>query len=526
MSTAAHAGSVGHLAFQASGTTELEADYVVVGSGSGGSAAAVVLARAGYRVIVVESGPWRDRNDYPHSMLGAMRDMMPDWGGTVAMGDSIMPIVQARGVGGGTVINSAIMVRTPGDVLHDWARDHGLGDVFTERAMGEAHDRVDADLAVAPTPTGPDYGRSNAGLLERLRGRGFEAHPTARNVHGCVGSGQCLQGCRQGAKRSTNLQWLPEVIERGGLVLSCAPVDRVILEGGRAVGVRGRFRHPQNRQRGGTFAVRAKRGVLLAASATQTPLLLHRSGVRSAALGRFWRSHPGAACVGVYPEPVDMHHGATQGTASVHFRGGIGPGATLQPGVGIKIESLALPLELVAGRTAGAGRGLVDKLTDARHQALWITAVRAEAEGSCKPGLFGQPNVRYKPTANDRAALLRGLRLLAELHFEHGATAVRPGIYGLPDNIGPDQLHLLETPPRDNRGITWVLSHLFGGAVLGSDPSRSVVGPDLHVRGARGLHVVCASALPTTLGVNPQHTIMAVAQITALRLANAGNPAP
>jgi choline dehydrogenase-like flavoprotein len=66
-----------------------------------------------------------------------------------------------------------------------------------------------------------------------------------------------------------------------------------------------------------------------------------------------------------------------------------------------------------------------------------------------------------------------------------------------------------------------VLSHLFGGCVLGDDPATSVVGPDLHVRGVRQLHVVDASAIPTTLGVNPQHTIMAMAMITALRLANA-----
>jgi choline dehydrogenase-like flavoprotein len=55
---------------------------------------------------------------------------------------------------------------------------------------------------------------------------------------------------------------------------------------------------------------------------------------------------------------------------------------------------------------------------------------------------------------------------------------------------------------------------------MGSDPPRSVVDPGLQVWGKRRLHVVDAAALPTTLGVNPQHTIMAVAAITAERLAN------
>lgn len=518
--SAVHRQSVGHLAFQEGGLFELDADWVVVGSGSGGSAAAVILARAGFRVAVLEAGPWRDPADTPHSMLGAMRDMMPDWGATVAVGDSIMPVVQAAVVGGGTVINSAIMVRTPGDVLRSWRDDHGLGATFDEQAMGEQHDAVDAELAVQATPLGAKFGANSQMLLDALQRRGLDGYPMERNVQDCRGSGLCLQGCKTGAKRSTNLSWLPEVIERGGLVVSCAPIDRVVVERGVATGVVGRFRHPTTRARGGQLRVQARRGVIVAASATQTPLLLHRSGVRLPALGGFWRAHPGAATIGVYDHDVNVHLGATQGTASVHFRGGIGEGGVRSPGTGIKIESLALPLELVAGRTSGAGRTLVDRLIDARRQAVWITAVRAEAVGSCKPGLFGQAAVSYRPTRGDLVALRRGTRLLAQLHFESGALRVRPGIYGLPFEIGPDQLHLLDDAPLDNRAWTWVLSHLFGGAVMGGDPATSVVGPDLQVRGVRSLHVACAAALPSTLGVNPQHTIMAVARILATRLAN------
>ncbi len=516
--------SYGHIAFQERGSVALEADYVVVGSGPGGSGAALVLARAGFEVCVVEAGPWRDPGDYPESMLGAMRDMMPDWGATVAVGDSIMPIVQAAVVGGGTVINSAIMVRTPDDVLADWRERHGLGDLFDERAMGLQHDAVDRELAVQRTPEGANFGSNNAMLLSALQRRQLGGKAILRNVVGCQGSSSCLQGCRAGAKQSANLGWLPEVIARGGTVISCARVDRVVFERGVAVGVRGRSRHPRTRVLGAAVDVRARRGVVIAASAVQTPLILQRSGIRLPALGRHWRVHPGAAVVGVYDHPVDMQRGATQGTASVHFRDGI----AIQDGRpiagtgenGIKIESLALPLELLAGRAAGAGQALIERLRDARHQAVWISAVRAEAEGTCRLGLFGQADVRYKPTQRDLRALRAGSHLLAALHFESGARLVRPGVVGLPAEIAPDQLPLLAEAPLDNRCWTWVLSHLFGGAVMGNDPQRSVVAPDLHVRGVRRLHVACAAALPTTLGVNPQHTILAVARILAERLAN------
>ena len=502
-----------HLAYREGAAITLEADYIVVGSGSGGSPAAVVLARAGYSVALLEAGPWRDADDYPATMLGVMRDLFPNWGATVAVGNSILPIVQAQLVGGGTVINSAIMVRTPGDVVAEWASDHGLGDVLNPENMGPALDQIETELHVADSleDTGAArFGGSNQRLLDGLRAEGLSAHPTRRNVRGCQGQSRCLQGCRLGAKQSSNIGWIPELLSLGGTVLSCAPVQRVQIVDGRAVGAQGRFRHPQTRRAGARFAVHARRGVLLAASATGTAPLLQRSGVRLPALGRFWRAHPGAGIIGVYPEIIDMYEGVTQGTASIHHRSEHG----------LKLESLALPLELVAGRTSGGGSQLTARLGDIRHQAMWISAVRAEAVGTVRQGRLGGVRVAYEPTRRDLERLRLGSALLARTHFAQGASRVRPGVVGLPFEIGPDEVHLLEQAPLHNRAWTWVLSHLFGGAVLGADPNTSVVAPDLHVRGVRGLHVVDASALPTTLGVNPQQTIMAVAWIIASRLAN------
>ena len=176
-----------HLAYRVGAPVELEADYVVVGTGSGGSTAALVLARAGYDVAMVEAGPWRGAEDYPETMLGVMRDVFPDWGANVAVGNSILPIVQGRMVGGGTVINSAIMVRTPGDVLQDWQREHGLGDLFPEHDIGRVQDIIEDELKVRDSAedAGEHFGRSSQMLLDALKGRGMEAHPMRRNVSGC-----------------------------------------------------------------------------------------------------------------------------------------------------------------------------------------------------------------------------------------------------------------------------------------------------------------------------------------------------
>jgi len=57
------------------------------------------------------------------------------------------------------------------------------------------------------------------------------------------------------------INFIPEVIRRGGVVMSSAPVRRILFDGSRAVGVMGRFRHPRTRERGADFCVRARKGV-------------------------------------------------------------------------------------------------------------------------------------------------------------------------------------------------------------------------------------------------------------------------
>ncbi len=76
---------------------------------------------------------------------------------------------------------------------------------------------------------------------------------------------------------------------------------------------------------------------------------------------------------------------------------------------------------------------------------------------------------------------------------------------------------ILEASP-DPRAWTAILSHLFGGCVMGSDPERSVCDGRGRVHGYEGLVIADASGLPSTLGVNPQHTIMGVARLHAQTL--------
>jgi choline dehydrogenase-like flavoprotein len=491
-----------HTAFQPPGPAiEQEADYVVIGSGAGGATAAVTLARGGKRVAIVEAGPWRDPADYPQSVYGAMRDMLDAWGSNFTRGRAFWPIVQGALVGGSTVINSAIAVRTPGDIFEQWERSAGVGGSEMANAIWRIQDDLERELSVEEVPE-VALGRSNVLARKGADAVGYANHYMRRYVKGCRGDGQCLQGCRSDRKQSLNRNFIPEVLERGGSVVSCAPVARILLEGRRAVGVTGKFRHPQTKKGGAAFTVRAKKGVLVAASVTRSPLLLAKSGVKNRAIGKGFRAHPGAPVFGSYDEPVDMGIGATQGWASIAHRE--------RPG--FKLESLSLPLDMISGRLAGSGKLLMDRLSEFRHLAMWVQVCRAESVGEVRSTLTGQPAVHYSLTREDMLRFREGLYTVAATHVAAGARAILPTVYGMPYKLAPNQIHVLKEAPLDPRAYVSILSHLFGGCTMGKDPERSVCDARGRVHGYEGLHIADASAIPSNLGVNPQHTIMALAR--------------
>jgi choline dehydrogenase-like flavoprotein len=492
-----------HIAFQPHGApVELQADYIVVGSGAGGATAALTLARGGAHVALVEAGPWRDPSDYPSSIYGAMRDMLDCWGSNYTRGRAYWPIVQGTLVGGTTVINSAICVRTPADVFERWQREAGIGGAPLAEAVWRAQEQLESELSVESVPVRA-LGRSNLLAKRGADALGFANHYMQRYVKDCDGDGQCLQGCKSDKKQSLNRNFVPDVLALGGDVLSCAPVARVVFEGERATGVTGHFRHPQNRARGAAFSVRARKGVILAASVTRTPLLLMRSGLRSRAVGKGFRAHPGSAIFGCYDAPVDMNAGATQGWASLAYRE--------QPG--FKLETLALPLDMIAGRLAGAGETLMERLAEFRHIAMWVQACRAESVGEVRSTFSGKPAVHYTLSRADMLRFREGMYTVAKMHVAAGARAILPAIHGMPYKLEPEQIDLLKDAPLDPRAYIAILSHLFGGCVMGKDPARSVCDEHGRVHARKGLWIADASTIPSNLGVNPQHTIMALARL-------------
>lgn len=486
---------------------DAEFDYVVVGSGAGGAAAARTLADTGRSVAVVEEGPDPAAAPFAKLALPGLARLLRGLGGQVARGRAFAPVLQGRCLGGTTVVNSAIVRRLPEDVWREW-RDAGLEPAVGFKALEERYGRLERELSAAPTP--PDaWGEPDRLMRQGAAKLGVAAAPTTRFVSGCKASARCLTGCPNGAKQSLDRTFLPYAEARGAALLTGARVDRVDLSGTRATGVSGRFMKEGGL--GPAFALRARRAVLVAASVVQTPLLLRASGVRSPHLGAHFKSHPGVPLTGLFDRPVGMWTGATQGYDSDHHR---------RDGR-FKVETISLPAEIVLSRMPGAGRRWLDGMAETPHAAVFAVQLRARAEGTVRPGFFGLADVRYGLAPEDFPVLRKALRYAAELLFAAGAREILTGIHGLPERLGPDRIALLDAAPDDPACYAMILSHLFGTARLAPTAADGVVGLDFRVHGADNLYVADASLFPSNIGVNPQLTIMALAQLAAERAGEA-----
>lgn len=524
-----------------------EYDWIVVGSGFGGSTAALRLSEKGYRVLVLECGRRFADHDFARSTWD-LRNYF--WAPAIGLRGILrlslfrdVFIATGVGVGGGSLGYANTLYRPRTDAFYEAPQWHGLADWKAE--LEPHYDTAERMLGVT------EYGPAGVtdGLFRWL-GRQLGVEETFRMTRvgvylgepgvevddpyfggtgprraGCRRCGACMVGCRYNAKNTLEKNYLWFAERAGATILPEREVTRLEPLGpdGRpdvdATGEHGwlvQSEHPGAWVRRRRRSFRARHGVVVAAGALGSTRLLLRQRMEgtlprlSDRLGHLVRtnsesilavtapddSHDFSRTVAIsssiYPDPhthvEPVTYGARGGAIGVLSTLMVGDGTRLTRPLRFLAQCLRHPVRLlkITFPRRWSRRSFLVLVMQSHDGAIQLRGRRRllrRGIGLSTRQQADNPNPTFLPIAN------RSAGLLAERIGGIAQSSVTEALFNVPTT-----------------------AHLLGGCAIGRSAREGVVDADHRAYGYDGLLVVDGSAMPANVGVNPSLTITAMAE--------------
>ena len=525
------------------------ADVIVIGSGFGGSVAALRLAEKGYSVTVLEAGRRFADDEFARTSwrlnryLWAPRLRLFGIQRIHLLKDAV--ILAGAGVGGGSLVYANTLYRPPSAFFEDvqWAH---LTDWAAE--LDPFYDQASRMLGVVTNPTHTPSDRVLKAVAERM-GVGETFHPTPIGVYfarpgvedddpyfggagprrtGCTECGACMTGCRVGAKNTLVKNYL-HLAERAGVeVLPLTTVTGLRRAGD------GTGDWEVTTERTGRWFAKHRRTlragqVVVAAGTWGTQNLLHRMKASGAiaelsdTLGERTRTNS-EAIVG---------SGRTRRDPDTDYSSGTAITSSFHPDADTHIEPVRY------GRGSNA-MGLLQTLaTDGDSEVprwrQFLTKVHRE------PGSLALLNLRRWSERTVILLVMQSLdnsltTFLRKNRFGRTVLSSRRG-HGQPNptfiRTGYQANQLVAEEIGGLAGSTWnemleipLTAHFIGGCAIAADGGSGVVDAYHRVHDCPGLHIVDGSTVSANLGVNPSLTITAQAERAFALWPNLGDPDP
>lgn len=454
-------------------------DYIIIGAGTAGGIISHNLVKAGASCLLIEAGKHFTKDTFPATEADASAQLY--WGGGMEFSsDAQMAFLRGRTVGGGSVVNQALMDRFDDVALNDWQDESGI-DFFTPEAMDPYYEKAENGIALY-TFEAQDRNRNAQLFVEGCEKLGYEWHFLRRAQRDCQLAKDndcisCLAGCHRDSKQSTLVTYIRDALPLG---LELQPETTV--EGFESTNDKVRV-HVLSK---GEKQTVEGRNLVISGGAFGTTSLLLKAGFKKShpALGKYFATHPQFMFFGLYDEMINAHKGMFQSVASKdpRFRKR-----------GFKLENVFAGPPSIAMLYTGFGADHLDFMQHYSKMTCAEVAIRDENAGEISVTKKGKLIVNKQLTDQDRARMKDGTTVLQEILKASGAKRVveSPLFFGL---------------------------HLMGGCRIGLDPGKSVVEPDFTLRDHRNIFVCDSSLYPNAPGINPALTIMALSHMFSEQL--------
>ncbi|UCD83763.1 MAG: GMC family oxidoreductase [Deltaproteobacteria bacterium] len=474
-------------------------DVCVIGSGAGGAVMAKELSEGGHSVVVLEEGGYFTRKDFNQKALDMYAMMYRDFGFTVAIGMPSIPIPTGKCIGGTTTINSGTCFRVPDYILKSWQENYGLEDLTSE-AMRPSFERVEKTINV--TPVGLDIIGKNALVFKRgTEALGFKGAPIARNAKDCRGCGVCVFGCPTDAKQAMHLNYIPLSSQCGAKIYANCRAERILTEQKRVKGVEGLFLDQKTNKKTHKMKVEAK-VVILTANAFYSPALLLRNKLANSSgqVGKNLHIHPATRVTALFDEEIEGWKGVPQSYyVDEYFE------------EGIMLEGIFVPPNYGSASLPSFGKQHKELMKDYRHIAAFGVMVSDTSRGRVRIDQRGRPLITYRMNRSDTRKMAKGVAITSEIFFAAGAKKVFPYLPGLPEISSKQEVDRIRERRPKATDFTMMGFHPMGTCRMGKNRKKSVVNSHCESHDVTNLFICDGSIFPSSLGVNPQLSIMAFA---------------
>ena len=478
----------------------LTTDVLVIGSGFGGSVVARRLQDAGHHVTVIEKGPRIDpygdfkQTQDPKYLLNYIHTISSDHLG----------LTYAEALGGGSGFYEMASIRTPSSVFEQVDPESGmrLWPQGIDRATLDPYYDIAEEAINANVVEWERLPRSAAVLAELLDRAGYTPTRIKHAERGCIGSGYCISGCIYGAKQSMLVTHLPAAEEAGALILTETDVRSIRIS-----------RQPvyryeavcKDRTIQEHFSVHAL-AVVLGGGVVGSAAILLRSRAHlprlSRHVGRNVTTNGMMQTLGLLPEDapaIDMYAGRSHSGVVCY---------DLMESDGITISSAnTLPLYMYS-----AARITYDR-DDAKHwgQEHLQLVKKIQTRGLVLYSLGMMPGVGEIQLDGDGEPVVRAGNEEAYSQYHDRVLGLLRSVYQRM-NCTPLRVQRIDHEGKPFAHTHISTTHMTGSFRMADCADRGVCDHHGQVFQYPGLFVADASALPTSLAVNPSLTIMANAE--------------
>ena len=467
--------------------SNLSCDYLVIGSGAGGSVASLELTERGKDCILVEEGDFFEIDFFKGSFLKSITETWRNGGFTPIIGSPNFAFAEGKCLGGSTYINGGLIWRTPQNILNFWNENYL--DNFRSQDLNEHFIKIEKKLNVQIENNDDGLNLDSKLIHDQASKSSLTSVYVPRALKNCKRKNVCYTGCSSGAKQSVLQTYISEATYKGLRIALNSKVIKLNLKD--KLFYSADLFNSKTKEK---YKIKFK-NIILACGVTQTPVLINKS------LGRKMfnydmQLHLNLRISAIFKDKIYSEKGTIFTTQIQEF---INDGD-------IFMSTNFNKSNFLSSISNYNNKKLLDILKYIDNIGCYVLQVKPKSRVKVR-NLFENQFLSFNLSEEDFEHIKKRVKFFANFLFSAGATSI---ILPIKRNLMVSSLKELDAAIDSTKKKDLQMLSVHGMSSMPMNKNgKNFFNSQGKAVNFSNLHAVDASILPTNIGESPQATIMA-----------------